>query len=104
MFGHNDISHDHEFVPLAHLLENLKETVAVTRPAQKWQSSIARARDKVQVMRAVSAIQAAGHDKSHRSGSIDTRPCKKRKDGAPSVPEREARNYRNSRPPAHRPD
>jgi hypothetical protein len=42
-----------------------------------------RTGDKVQVMRAVAAMQAAGHGKSYGIGCTDTRPCKKRKDGAP---------------------
>jgi hypothetical protein len=37
----------------------------------------------VQVMGAVSAMQATGHDTLNSSGSIVPRPCKERKDGAP---------------------
>ena len=56
----------------------------------------------MQVMGTVSAMQAARHDKLHRTGSIAARPCKERKDGAPTaptVPERE-RKIRKAGPPA----
>jgi len=92
MFRHHDISHNHESVSLAYLFENREEAVAAVGAVQKWQSSIAGTGDKVQVMRTVSAMQAAGHGTSHGTGSSDTRPCKKRKDGAPTVSERERKD------------
>jgi len=67
----------------AHLFENRKEVVAATRSVQQWQSPMTGTGDKVQVMRAVAAMRAAGHGKSYGIGSMDTRPCKRRKDGAP---------------------
>jgi hypothetical protein len=45
---------------------------------------IARARDKVQLIGAVVAMQAARHDKRYAISSIAAHPCKKRKDGAPA--------------------
>jgi hypothetical protein len=45
----------------------------------------------VQVMGAVTAMQAAWHDTQNSTGSISARPCKPRKDGAPAVPEREGK-------------
>jgi len=51
-------------------------------------------------MSAVSAVQAAWHDKQNCTGSIAARPCKQRKDGAPTVPEREAKTQKAG-PPAH---
>jgi hypothetical protein len=89
---YNDVTDHHESISLAHLFENGKEAVAPTRPVQKGQSSIAGTGDKVQVMRAVGAMQTAGHGKSHGIGSIDTRPCKKRKDEAPTVSKRESKD------------
>jgi hypothetical protein len=44
------------------------------------------------MMSAVGAMQSAWHDKPNRTGSIAARPCKKRKDGAPTVPERETKS------------
>ena len=38
----------------------------------------------MQVMSAVNPMQAAGHNKPHGTGSIAARPCKERKDGAPT--------------------
>ena len=45
----------------------------------KRQSPIARPGDKVQVMGAVSAMQAAWHDKPNSTAGIAARPCKRRK-------------------------
>jgi hypothetical protein len=62
----------------------------------------------VQMMGAVSPMQAVWHDKPNSTGSIAARPfdklragsCKERKDGAPTVPEREGKT-RKAGPPAH---
>ena|ERR1700722_5138075 len=64
----------------------LGEAVAAARGMQKGQSVVARARDKVQVMSAIFPMQAARHDTPNSTGSIASRPCKKRKDGAPTHP------------------
>jgi len=81
------LAYNHETISLAHLFENGKESVAGARSAQERQSAIAGTGDKVQVMRAVGAMQAAGHEKSSRKilwyRQRRARPCKKRKDGAP---------------------
>ncbi len=91
MFRHDHISHDYEAIALAGLFQNREEAVAAARSVEKRQSPIARAGDKVQVMGAVAAMQAAWHDEQNSTGSIATRPCKQRKSGAPTVPERERR-------------
>jgi hypothetical protein len=83
VLGHDDVSHNHEPVTLASLFENVNEAVAASGGAEKRQSSIAGTGDKVQVMRAVRAMQSARHH-THGTDSISTRPCKKRKDGAPT--------------------
>ncbi len=44
-----------------------------------------RTRDKVQVIGAVEAMQAARRDEVYAISSIAAHPCKKRKDGAPHV-------------------
>src|SRR5438270_696756 len=62
MFRHDDISHDHEAIALAGLFENREQALAPAGVAQKWQSLVARAGDKVQMMGAVSAMQTARHD------------------------------------------
>jgi len=91
VFRHDDIAHDHEPITFAGLFQNQEEAVATAPGAQKRQSPVARAGDKVQVMGAVGAMQAAWHDTQNSTGSIAARPCKQRKDGAPSVPEREGK-------------
>ncbi len=70
LFRHDDISDDHEPVALARLFQNREEAVAAARGAQKRQSPGAGAGDKVQVMSAVSAMQSAGHDQPHGTGSV----------------------------------
>src|SRR5438270_3684022 len=47
---------------LAGLFENRQQSVAPAPVAQKRQSPVARTDDKVQVMGAISAMQAARHD------------------------------------------
>jgi len=89
MLRHHDISDHHKLVALARLFQNRKKPVSDPCRTKQRQSPVTRASDKVQVMSAVSAMQAAGHDKSHGNRQHRTRPCKKRKSGAPFVPERE---------------
>ena len=98
MLRHDHVPDNHEPVALPRLFQNREEAVAAALRAQKRQSPVARASDKVQVMRAVGAMQSAGHN-SPCYGQHRTRPCKNRKDGAPRVPER-ARRTRKDGPPA----
>src|SRR5208282_5018290 len=58
-----DIADDYETVTLAGLFENRQERVTAARGAQKRQSAVTGGSDKVQVMSAVSSMQAAGHSK-----------------------------------------
>jgi hypothetical protein len=69
MFRHHDIANDYEAITLASLLQNREEGIAAARGAQKRQSPVARGSDKVQVVSAIGAMQAAGHSKSHNIGS-----------------------------------
>ena len=71
---HDDVPDDHEPVALAGLLQHGEEAITAERRAQKRQSPVTRTGDKVQVMSAVGAMQAAGHDKTHRTGSIVPAP------------------------------
>ena len=87
MFRHDDVSHDDEAIAFTGVFQDREESVAVANCAQKRRSPVTRAGDKVQVTRAVSAIQAARHDTHNSPGSIVSRPCKERKDGAPDVPD-----------------
>jgi hypothetical protein len=48
---------------------------------------------------AVGAVQAVRYDKQNSTRSIAARPCKERKDGAPTVPEREGRARKTGHPP-----
>src|SRR6202040_3447802 len=91
MFRHDDIADNHEPVASACLFKYGEEPVAAPGGSQERKSVIARASDKVQVMSTVGAMQAAWHDKPHGTSSIASRPCKVRKDGAPTVPEREGK-------------
>src|SRR5271154_5688680 len=87
--GHDDITHDYEAIALAGLFENREKPVTAPGGAQKGQSPVAGASDKVQVMSAVGTVQTAGHDTDDSIRSIVARPCKERKDRAPRVLERE---------------
>ena len=53
---HDDVSHNHEAVTLARLFENGDESVAATGVGESPQSPIPRARDKVQMACAMSAM------------------------------------------------
>ena len=63
MFRHYDISDDDETVALASLFENREELIAAPRRTKKRQAAVAGGSDKVQVVSAVDAMQAAGHNK-----------------------------------------
>jgi len=100
VLGHVDVSHDHEPVTLAGLFENVEEAVAAAGGAEKGQSLIAGAGDKVQVMRAVSAMQSARHE-NDGTDSIAAHPCKERKDGAPTFQiGKESKDKQKGGPPA----
>jgi hypothetical protein len=99
MFRHHDVTDDHEAISDAYLFENREKAVTAARSAQKWQSPITGTSDKVQVMRAVGTMQAAGHGKPYGIGSIATRPCQKRKDGAPTI--RNGKRKSESQRPGH---
>jgi hypothetical protein len=74
---------------LTGLFQNREEAVAAVCAAQKRQSPVAGTGDKVQVMSAVGAMQAAGHDKQHGTGRIVPALANNARTGHPSVPERE---------------
>jgi hypothetical protein len=63
MFRHDHISDDHKAIALARLFENREEAVAGSRGAQFGQPAVAGTRDKVQVIGAVSAMQARRHER-----------------------------------------
>jgi hypothetical protein len=83
VFWHHDIPDDHEPVTLASLFQNRKEGIAAARSAQKRQSPVARASDKVQVMSAVSPMQAAWHSKPYLTGGIVPALAKNARTGHP---------------------
>lgn len=82
MLWHDYVSHDDEAIPLPCLFQYREESVTAAHRAQERRSPVAGASDKVQVVSAVSAMQAGRHD-THSTGVVATRPCKERKDGAP---------------------
>jgi hypothetical protein len=83
MFRHHDIPDDHEAITFSSLFQNRKEGIAAARAAQKRQSAVARASDKVQVMSAVGPMQAAGHNKPHGTGSTVPALAKNARAGHP---------------------
>ena len=83
VFRHDDVANDHEPVSLAYLLQNREEAVAAASRIEKRQSPVARASDKVQVMRAVGAMQSAGHGKIDSIGSIVHALAKNARTGHP---------------------
>jgi hypothetical protein len=62
VFGHDDVSEDHETVTYTHLLENLQQQIATARRIQQRQAAIATAGDEVGVLSAVVTMQTAGHE------------------------------------------
>ena len=62
MLRHHHIADDYKTVALSRLFENGEEPVASLGRTEKRQSPIARPGDKVQMVRTVSAMQAAGHE------------------------------------------
>ncbi len=97
---HHHLSHDDEPITLAGLFQNREEAVAGARGVEKRQSLVTGTGDKVQVMRTVTAMQAAGHNNSWY-GQHRSRPRTKREDGAPTVSKREAKTWKPG-PPAQR--
>jgi hypothetical protein len=81
--GIHHIAHDDEAITLASLFQNRQEGIAAARRAQKRQSPVARGSDKVQVMSAIGAMQAAGHNKPHGTGSIVPALAKNARAGHP---------------------
>lgn len=56
VFGHDDVTNDHELVAFAHALQHRQEQVATARRGEKGLSSITTAGDEVQVSGAVVAF------------------------------------------------
>jgi hypothetical protein len=69
VFRHPDIPDDDKAITLASLFQNRKEGIAAACGAQKRQSPVAGAGDKVQVMSAIGPMQAAEHNKSMIQGA-----------------------------------
>src|SRR5579872_6275374 len=91
MFRHDHVSHHHEAIMLASLFEDGEEAIAAARSTKKRQPPVTGTGDKVQMMSAVSAMQTGRH-KIPWYRQHGTRPCKKRRSGAPTVSEREGKN------------
>jgi hypothetical protein len=99
VFRHHDIPDDHEPMALASLFQNRKEGIAAAHAAQKRQSPVARASDKVQVMSAVGAMQAAGHNKLHGTGSIVPALAKNARAGHPRFRNGKGKHEKPGHPP-----
>jgi hypothetical protein len=99
VFRHYDVADDDESVALARLFQNREEAVAAASGAQKRQSPVAGAGDKVQVMRAVTAMQTAGHDKPHDTGSIVPALAKNARTGHPQFRNGKGKDGRLGHPP-----
>jgi len=100
VFWHHHIADDYEPVALARLFQNLKEGIAAPRGVQKRQSAVAGGSDKVQVMSAVSAVQAAGHDTPYGTGSIVPALAKNARTGHPQFRNGKERARQKGGPPA----
>ena len=61
VFGHDDVSVDHEAVLLARFFQDAQEKVAAFGLVQLRLAVVATAGDEMQVMVAVIAMQALGH-------------------------------------------
>jgi hypothetical protein len=61
---HDHVADDDEAATLTRLFENGEKSITAFFGSEKWQSSITRAGDKVQVVSAVGAAKAGGHGKS----------------------------------------
>ena len=88
---HDDVSHEYEAIALPGFFEDRKESIAAVHATELRPSVITRASDKVQVMGAVSAMESGGHER-HGTSDCGTRPCKKRKDGAPLISKMRKKN------------
>jgi hypothetical protein len=80
---HHDIADNNEAITLASLFQNREEGIAAARGVQERQSPVARGSDKVQMMSAVGAMRAAGHDQPHSTGSIVPALAKNARAGHP---------------------
>ena len=85
--------------PRAGLFQNRKEAVAAARRAQKGQSPVTRTGDKVQMMSPIRAMQAAGHDNAHRTGSIVPALANNARTGHPQFRNGKERHGRMGHPP-----
>jgi hypothetical protein len=92
VFGHDRVSDDRAIAP-AHLFENRKQAVAAASVAEEREPVIAGTSDKVQMMRAVGAMQPAGHGKSYAIGCIVPALAKNARAGHPQF-----RNGKGSKP------
>jgi len=99
VFRHHDIPDDYEAVPLARLFQNREEGIPAARGAQKGQSPVARSSDKVQVMSAVGAMQSAGPDRPHGTGSIVPALAKNARTGNPQFRNGKREHGRLGHPP-----
>ena len=63
MFWHDHVSDNHKPIPLANLFQNFQKPVAFPGFTKQGFSSVARTRDKVQVMSAVETLQAGRYGK-----------------------------------------
>src|SRR5579872_3994662 len=91
MFRHDHVSDNDEAITLTSLFEDGEEAIAAARSTKKRQPPGTGTGDKVQMMSAVSAMQTGRH-KIPWYRQHGTRPCKKRRSGAPAVSERERKN------------
>jgi hypothetical protein len=99
MFRHNDISDGHKPVALAGLFENREEAVARARGIQKRQAPVAGESDEVQMMSAVGAMQADGHDKQYPTSSIVPALAKNARTGHPEFRNGKGERRRLGHPP-----
>ena len=76
VLGHHDVSNDDEPVAQACLFQNGEEVVAALGGAESLFSPVTGTRDKVQVVRAVVAVEVARHNSEYRFEGVYSHPSK----------------------------
>jgi tetratricopeptide (TPR) repeat protein len=80
MFRHDDVAHQAEAVPVAHLAENLHENISGANGAQQGQASLASESNEMQMAAPIVADEFVGHGRKEKS---NPRPFKSERVGHP---------------------
>ena len=83
MLGHDNVADDHETVAQPSLFQHRKEAVTTPCQAKKSKAPVAGTRDKVQMMRAIVAMQSARHNQLNVSAASQPTLAKSARVGHP---------------------